>query len=370
MKDLKTAIYGAGSIGKKLLKVFNKKNIKVDFFIDQYTDKADLGGIPVYRLKDAPRDAVVYITVVDSVSYNIPKSVMEIIDDRYWFSSNVLSECGFFKVIDFADTLKQFPEVIKEFLEDEKLWWCEEKSKMLNYQELEKMRELLRDKESKDILNKLVKFRESLSYEFYPFPTKEVQYFPKEIIPRSWKEINFVDVGAFTGDTLPWLFYFYENKVKLVVCFEPAKENAIKLSTTIERLKKLYPKTEFITVPAAVWDSEGFIGFDFKAASSKVCEDSKNIVPLVTLDKVLSGYFPTYIKMDIEGAELEAIKGAEKLIKTAKPYLAISIYHKPEDLWQIPLFVSERFSFYDLYIRVHGNFGLETILYCVPKRDF
>ncbi len=71
------------------------------------------------------------------------------------------------------------------------------------------------------------------------------------------------------------------------------------------------------------------------------------------------------IKMDIEGAELEALKGAKKTIQRDKPKLAICIYHKTEDLWEIPLYIKELVSEYCLYIR-HQTFGTgDTVLYAV-----
>ena len=363
---MKTAIYGAGSIGRKLYTVLKKKGLKVDFFIDQYSKQTSLEGVPVYRLKDAPKDAVVYVAVLE-IPYEVPETVIKVLGNRYLFSSKILHEYGFNKVVKFAEWLKEFPEFFEAFVEDECLWWRKDKEKMLNYGRLNELESILKDKQSKEELIRLIRFRENFTYEFYPFPTKEVQYFPADVIPKTWKNINFVDVGSFIGDTLPWLFHFYGNEVKSVVCFEPEKENLHALNSIINRFKSLYSRTNFIVIPAAVWSSSGFTGFNSMGPSSKVSNTSENLVPLVTLDETLMGYTPTYIKMDVEGAELEAIKGAKELIKRTKPYLAISIYHRPEDLCEIPLLIKEEFPFYDLFIRVHWHFGLETVLYCVPN---
>ena len=73
----------------------------------------------------------------------------------------------------------------------------------------------------------------------------------------------------------------------------------------------------------------------------------------------------TMIKMDIEGSELEALKGAKKTIQRDKPKLAICIYHKPEDMADIPLYIKELVPEYKLYIRHHSNFATETVLYAV-----
>ena len=71
-----------------------------------------------------------------------------------------------------------------------------------------------------------------------------------------------------------------------------------------------------------------------------------------------------YIKLDVEGAELAAIKGGIKSIAKFKPKMAISLYHKPNDLFEILIFLKQHFPFYKFYIEHYTiDFG-ETVLYC------
>lgn len=73
----------------------------------------------------------------------------------------------------------------------------------------------------------------------------------------------------------------------------------------------------------------------------------------------------TFIKMDIEGSEYQAILGAENMITRHKPKLAISVYHKPEDIWQLPLLIYQFNPGYQFYLR-HYSFGNnETVLYAL-----
>lgn len=74
---------------------------------------------------------------------------------------------------------------------------------------------------------------------------------------------------------------------------------------------------------------------------------------------------PTFIKMDVEGAELSALKGAKKLIAKNHPKLAICLYHKPEDIYDIPIFIKQLDSSYKLYIRHYSNYITETVLYAI-----
>ena len=85
---------------------------------------------------------------------------------------------------------------------------------------------------------------------------------------------------------------------------------------------------------------------------------------VVSLDSCITDKV-TFIKMDIEGAELNALKGSREIIKKYKPRLAVSVYHKKEDLIEIPLYIKELVPEYKLYIRHYSNAAIETVLYAV-----
>lgn len=90
-------------------------------------------------------------------------------------------------------------------------------------------------------------------------------------------------------------------------------------------------------------------------------------IPVTTIDNTIDPCDRvTMIKMDIEGSELEALKGAMETILRDKPKLAISIYHKMEDMWEIPLYIKELVPEYRFYIRHHNSGGFaESVLYAV-----
>ncbi len=86
------------------------------------------------------------------------------------------------------------------------------------------------------------------------------------------------------------------------------------------------------------------------------------------IDDITDGVAYTHIKMDIEGAEHEALSGAATTIREQHPALAISVYHCPDDLWRLPLLVdSIAPGVYDYYLRLEGHWGLETVCYAVPR---
>ena len=94
-------------------------------------------------------------------------------------------------------------------------------------------------------------------------------------------------------------------------------------------------------------------------------EDHTNsLIKVICLDEmesVIRGQL--FIKMDIEGAELDALKGAENVLKKHRPFLAICVYHRKNDIIEIPKYLNELLENYHFYIRG----GFHTILWGVPR---
>ena len=90
-------------------------------------------------------------------------------------------------------------------------------------------------------------------------------------------------------------------------------------------------------------------------------------MPVTTIDDVLGDRRLTYVKMNIEGAEIDALHGGRNAICKWLPRLAISVYHRASDLWRIPEVISEISSEYQLYLRQHDGGIIETVLYALPR---
>jgi FkbM family methyltransferase len=144
-----------------------------------------------------------------------------------------------------------------------------------------------------------------------------------------------------------------------------------KLRTVTERYAELRPEVRFFTFAEGVWSTPDILGFDSRGSSaSTVVEEGAAVdnavqVPVTSLDVALGGAAPNYIKMDVEGAERQALEGSREIIKRYKPVLAICVYHKPADLWELPLFIHEICPDYKMYLRLHSHMGTSAVLYCV-----
>ncbi len=120
-----------------------------------------------------------------------------------------------------------------------------------------------------------------------------------------------------------------------------------------------------ICINKGVWDKKCTLSFgDFGALNNGAIQEKGGLlIDTDTIDNVLQGDRVSYIKMDIEGAELNALVGAKNTIMKYKPKLAICVYHKIDDLIKIPCYVKSLVPEYKLYLRVHSTHTKELVLY-------
>ncbi len=192
------------------------------------------------------------------------------------------------------------------------------------------------------------------------------QYFDENIIKLSHDEI-FVDGGCFDFATSNLLVKKMkeENKsIKKIYAFEPDNINYNKCAKKIGEMNL----SNVELTDAGLWNENTYLEFVMEgSAGSKIIQSEipgANKVKVVALDSIIDEPI-TFIKFDIEGAEFNALKGAEKLISAYKPKLAICVYHKNEDMWEIPYYIKQLVPEYKLYIRHYSNCSLETVLYAV-----
>uniref|UniRef100_UPI004057C0A3 FkbM family methyltransferase n=1 Tax=Acetatifactor sp. TaxID=1872090 RepID=UPI004057C0A3 len=192
------------------------------------------------------------------------------------------------------------------------------------------------------------------------------QYFEEEFLVFQDGEV-FIDGGCLDLGTSLEFIRKMENQNKVInkiYAFEPDSYN---LKICARRIAELQlENVEMIN--AGLWNCNTCLEFrtDGNGGSCIVEEDTGKYesVKVVSLDSAIQEKV-TFIKMDIEGAELNALKGAEQTIRRDKPKLAICVYHKKEDMWEIPYFIKQLVPEYRLYIRHYSNCPWETVLYAV-----
>ena len=194
-----------------------------------------------------------------------------------------------------------------------------------------------------------------------PMSPRHEQYTPEGIeLIRGYS--RFIYCGVSVGEMAS--VFSRTGKIDELVCFEP-DPNQYRL--TAEYLTEHHDciARRVTALPCAVYSQEVMEPFTYSDTSfgSRVLPDGASQIQTVTIDHVLPGFDPTYIIMDIEGAELEALKGAEQTIRTSRPDLAICVYHAPHHLWEIPLYLHGLNLGYKFYLRNYTSFTGETVLY-------
>lgn len=186
------------------------------------------------------------------------------------------------------------------------------------------------------------------------------QYFDLPYLEFSENEV-FVDAGGFNGDTSLEFAKLTSNKYKEIYVFEPNKQLADICRDNLAGIKNCR------VIQKGVWDSKQMLRFVEAGEGSRIVEETENIAQIetVAIDEILAGKPATYLKMDVEGAEINALKGAEKTIRKYKPKLAISVYHKREDIWEIPMLLLQYNPNYKFYLRVYSFTGNDTVLYAL-----
>ncbi len=178
------------------------------------------------------------------------------------------------------------------------------------------------------------------------------QYFDEPFIQPSAHEV-FVDAGAYDLNNTFDFIQLCNGKCDKVYTMEPDTDL---YKACVKRLDALdqSQRDKIELLHAAVWSEDTeFVG---KAAQK---------VNARSIDSVLQGEKATYIKMDVEGAEMEALKGAANTIRKWRPRLAVCIYHKPEDIIALPSYILSLVPDYKMYIRHYSTNTAETVLYCM-----
>ncbi|MBQ6971084.1 MAG: FkbM family methyltransferase [Synergistaceae bacterium] len=190
------------------------------------------------------------------------------------------------------------------------------------------------------------------------FGSEKAQYFDV-FAPAEGETV--LDVGACDGGTALQFLEWGGDKIRRVYAFEP---DPVNIERCIEKLKGFADKVTL--VEKGTWDKDETMYIDPEfvgGGTSKVSSKGKIAVQLSAIDSIMKDEPVTFIKMDIEGAELRALKGARNTIIRNHPRLAICVYHKPEDLCEIPGYILSLVPEYRFFLRHYHSSSAETVLY-------
>lgn len=227
------------------------------------------------------------------------------------------------------------------------------------------------DGESREKYRRALRFHAEMRYDDL-IPYEPDQYFSEKYMPRRFFKAM-VDAGAFTGDTLATLLRLTKGEILAYYGFEPDPGN-------FSALKQSLPPgdSRFQVFPLGLGDRAGQCGMICLGSmhssilagkdenGNSGANENGDGVRIATLDETLADLPVTLIKMDIEGFEPMALAGAETLIRSRKPALAISVYHNIEHFWRIPLWIKNLEMGYRLALGCHGHTNAEILCYALP----
>jgi FkbM family methyltransferase len=176
---------------------------------------------------------------------------------------------------------------------------------------------------------------------------------------------RFVDCGAFDGDSVRGFLERTAGRFKRIDAMEPDPANLRNLRAFIATLP-VEDQHRIHVHPVAVGSERRTLRFrQGVGPASTITEEGEYDVMCVSLDEELADTVPTYIKLDVEGAEPDVIQGAARLITTHAPTMAIVLYHRTSDMWTVPLALHRLRSDYRLYLRRYAEDCWETVCHAV-----
>lgn len=340
---LRICIWGAGQFGHDLYNRFLRLcGVNVSVFCDNDSQKWGIklfGAIPII----SPREIKPYYRVVIAVSGHEEEIYRECLDlgvpeENLFFAST--------SMITWATNYRCSTDNI--FCEQ---MICGAKEVMTFFGD---------DYRSKDIVVKIMQRR--LLDVSTPISQDGVQYFIPELSLRT--DEAFVDAGAFNGDTLAEFVRCFPSDLSSekvhYYAFECEKANCEEFRRHLKNMHCDFPVDLY---PVALWDRKENLRFLGAGHNGLVDDSGEEIVSAAPLDKILDGKKISWIKMDIEGAEMRALAGCASIIKNQKPRLAICVYHNATDLYEIPKYIKSLRNDYQMLLRHHTTRDSETVLY-------
>lgn len=364
-------LYGAGNVGKKIYGKLKEMGVFIKGFLDKNENIQNCCGCSVETIENftGNMDGLIIIALSNLTHcYSVRKD---------------LRENGFKNIIDFTELRfwDQFMSAGDSILAGLAM---DERTYLERKNDISLICDSLGDEESRQCYQELINFFLGCDdKEFTCHPVVE-QYFAYDIYKKIDNE-SFVDCGAYIGDTMQIFLQNNQERFTDYFAIEPDAENGKRL---LQSIKDREYKEKVHLIAAALAAQEGvaeFLSFGTsysnieqcpsggRDCSDKIEKTNNNVHPLKRvkvnvkpLDDIVEDHRISFIKMDIEGFELKALKGAKKTIIKNQPVLAICLYHHAEDMWEIPLYIKSLCDEYTFYFRNYMGI-IEYVLYAVPK---
>lgn len=333
-------LYGASDAGRNYVDVLHTHNISINCFVDDDIKKQ---GKTYCGIKIVSPDEFIEHRRGDEIilvaSYS-PSVIIHKIREKYPFLYESVRWSDFYLWENELDYLHYYME---------------------NMEKIDRVKEILCDEKSKQVFQNLLNYKISRNRSLI----KEIQdngqeqYFSSDIIKFMDREV-FLDLGAYTGDTINGFCKAVCDKYAKIIAVEPDEANFKQLKDNTRRLEEI----EYHQVGIA--EKDGMARFAAQALyTSHFDEKGEQEIKTRSVDSIMGGREATFIKADIEGLEMEMLRGAVDTIRSYKPKLAIAVYHKKDDIFKIPLLLQSYREDYSFFMRHYTEMPIDTVLYAI-----
>lgn len=332
--DVPKYVYGVNLYTESII-----RHYKIDGVIAEKVQQPTYCGVPV-KLVDGVEDNALVVQVIRGIPVTEERRIRQ-----YQFRSIDL-----FSFIRYSGNSVFEIDFWQGFREDfEK-----------NRDKYDRIYDLLSDAVSKNQFFNLINFRLSHNLRYMKgFVHREKEQYFEDFFSLEPGEV-FADVGGFDGFTTAEFIKRCPAYGK-VYFFEPDDANTNKAKSLLNGHQHI----EYMKYGLS--NKREKLYFESSGPQSKISDSGTNQIEVVRLSEVVSDKI-TFLKMDIEGLEYEALEGSRELIEKYHPKLAIAVYHKANDFWKIPELILSIRSDYKLYIRHYTEGISETVMYFIPKK--
>ena len=318
------------------------KRFEIAGFIDDYTHETEYLGHPVIRLASLPNDALVIATAGGQPLTAARRLEAQGITHLDYFAAQRWSGWPLPEPVFNEGFAAEFAANGERYL------WLHDR---------------LADDESRRILRQLLSFRVTQNLRFLDgfAPREEEQYF-EDFLNLAPSGECFLDVGGFDAHTSLEFIRRCPDYCAVHV-FEPEADNRVRCH------ERLAGQARVTVHDCGLADAPGELRFAAAGSGSRIADDGTQAIRVARLDDLVDHGIeaPSFIKIDIEGAEAAALAGMPRTLVRHRPRLAISAYHRPGDFWRLAEAVLRLRPDDALFLRHYTESLYETVLFCLPR---
>lgn len=203
-------------------------------------------------------------------------------------------------------------------------------------------------------------------WEFTPAPVNTLdRFFIPEIMAALTEHESFADIGAHTGSVTKRFIEKTGGRFEQIWAIEPDSANLSDLRSTVSAMSPTVDGRYEIFPIAVGSERREELFFEGLGYASQRSELGQTTITVEAMDDL--GIQPTFMKLHLEGSELDALQGSSKILENCRPILTATSYHNSLGIWELPYWLMNELTDYKYFMRMHGWCGTAAVVYCVPN---